>query len=152
MPFSPGAEQAESGQMTRLSHQELLGKQNRGTTFKSSVSASQQFAAQRHLGLSRSLQVSRRPSRRRRLMVLSDRHRPPTSEVRPCFQFHLLAREIRRETPSIRKHSKGRKAANFSTGFVVTRFHFIGFYSFWFSRSTRLWCTNIIFRWPESFH
>lgn len=43
----------------------------------------------------------------------------------PCL---LLAGKIERETPSIGKHSKGRKAANFSTGFEVTHFRFIGFY------------------------
>lgn len=61
-------------------------------------------------------------------MVLSDSH--PTSCIQGAslIPLHLLARKIEREAPSIRKHSKGRKAANFSTGFVVTHFHLLGFY------------------------
>lgn len=65
-------------------------------------------------------------------MVLSDSRQTSRIQGAPLIPLHLLARKIERGTPSIRKHSKGRKAANFSAGFVVSHFHLIGFYFFWF--------------------
>lgn len=58
--------------------------------------------------------------------------------------LHLLTRKMERETPSIREHSKGRKAAGVSTGFVVTHFHLIVCVCFFlislgFSSWARLW-------------
>lgn len=62
------------------------------------------------------------------MAVLSDSHLASCFQGAPLIPLHLLARKIEREAPSIRKHSKGRKAANFSTGFVVTHLHLIGFH------------------------
>lgn len=62
-------------------------------------------------------------------MALSD-HLTSSIQGAPSIPLHLLARKMEREIPSIRKHSKGRKAANFSAGFVVTHFHLIRFYFF----------------------
>lgn len=66
------------------------------------------------------------------MVVLPESRQTSCSQGAPLIPLQLLDRKIERETPSIRKHSKGRKAANFSTGFVVIHFHLIGFYFFWF--------------------
>lgn len=57
-------------------------------------------------------------------MVLPESRQTSCSQGAPLIPLQLLDRKIERETPSIRKHSKGRKVANFSTGYVVTHFHF----------------------------
>lgn len=58
------------------------------------------------------------------MVVLPESRQTSCSRGAPLIPLRLLDRKIERETPSVRKHSKGRTVAHFSTGFVVIHFHF----------------------------
>jgi len=112
-----------------------LGKAKQGDAVKRSLSVL--YSSSKPRGTSvwlDPLQASRRPTEEEKEpVVLSDSHLTSCIQGASLIPLHLLARKIEREAPSIRKHSKGRKAADFSTGFVVTHFHLIGFLLlFWF--------------------
>nr|XP_031297866.1 SET-binding protein-like [Camelus dromedarius] len=130
--LSPEAGQARAGRMMGSSLAGLLGKRSMGTSSKEGW-AFQRVPAPRRCGVAGPRNGrAREPSRLRGTVAPPTATRPPAAGGRPRFRRVCRPGKIEREPPSIRKHSKGRKAADFSTGFVVIRFHFMGCYFFWF--------------------
>lgn len=112
-----------------------LGKAKQGDVFKrmgvcvrvclrACVCVSQQFPPSSTSVWLDPWQAAGDPSWRKKMVVLPESRQTSCSRGAPLIPLRLLDRKIERETPSVRKHSKGRTVAHFSTGFVVIHFHF----------------------------
>lgn len=89
MCFSPEAGQAESGQMTGLSHQELLGKQSRGTPSKEACLCFTAVPGQAALEYDWVLSRLAEDPRRRRKLARRPLRQPPDLRVQgaPLIPF-----------------------------------------------------------------